>query len=121
MGSPSIALGAALEFTQEELGGPCTENESFPVCQTTSTSLVNGNGDRVGLIIINLGANTVNVSVSSSVTANTGITLPPAGGSISMTVRDDFTLPSRNWWGIATGGTSQVYVLEIARYRKVLP
>lgn len=110
------SIGAALQFTQEELGGPCTENESYPVCQTTSTVIAQGNGDRVGLIVMNLGSNPINLSLQGIPSATGGILLAGNGGVLGMTVRDDFTLPARQWNAIATGGTSQMYVLEIIRY-----
>lgn len=110
------STSAALQFTEQELGGPCVEYETYPTCQTSPMSLVHGSGDRVGLIIINLGLNPVNIGLFASITATNGILLAPQGGLVSMTVRDDFTLPSREWWGIATGGTSQLYILEVVRF-----
>jgi hypothetical protein len=107
---------AALLFTEQELGGPCLENESNPTIDTTATTVINGSGDRVGLVMINLGSNNVYVAISSNVSPTNGILLAANGGLLTMTVRDDFTLPSRNWWGIAQGGTSSLYVLEIVRF-----
>jgi hypothetical protein len=112
-------FGAALQFTVGELGGPTVETESYPVAQLTATDLVIGNGDRCGLFAINLGANPVYISVLPTVSATSGILLSANGGLVSLNVRDDFTMPSRNWKMIATGGTSQMYVLELARFAYV--
>lgn len=113
---PASARGpAARTFTEQQLGGPCDEYDSNPVCQVTATVLAQGNGDRVGLIIMNLGANTVYVSLNPNPSATNGIMLPPNGGVIGMSVRDDFTLPSRQWNGIALVGVSQMYILEVVR------
>lgn len=104
--------GAARFGTEVLLGGPCRETESNPTIQTTPTVVVKGNPDRVGLIIINLGANDVFIALNNTVSTTNGIKLPNSGGNVTMTLRDDFTLPSREWDGIASGGTSAVYVLE---------
>lgn len=111
-----IRKGAALEFTEIDLGGPVVEQESFPVCQLTVTDIAPGNGDRVGLVIMNLGANPVYISLSPSVGPAAGLLLSANGGLTTMAVRDDFTLPSRAWKMISTGGTSQMYILELIRF-----
>lgn len=110
------STSAALLFTEQELGGPCVENESYPVISNSASVIAQGNGDRVGLLIMNLSVNNINVSTQGNVTANSGILLPAAGGYLSINVRDDFTLPSREWSGIGTGLSCQLYVLEIIRF-----
>lgn len=113
---PNLAPSAALLFTQEELGGPCVENESYPVASGNVSSVIMGNGDRVGMVIINLGSNPVYISLNSTVSTTQGILLAANGGLITMTVRDDFTLCSRQFWAVTSANTSQLYVLEIARF-----
>lgn len=107
--------GAARAFTEAALGGPCNEFEDSVTVQTTATSIVNNSPDRVGLVIINLGANDIYIGLTPAVSTTNGIKLPANGGSVSMNVRDDFILPSRQWWGIANGGTSATYELEETR------
>ena len=114
--TPKYSTSAALLFTEQELGGPCVENESNPVCGISATSLINGSGDRVGLVIVNLGSNPVYVAMNAGVSSTNGILLAANGGLITMNVRDDFTIPSRQWWGLATGGTSQLYILALERF-----
>lgn len=111
-----IVKGAALQFTEDELGGPCVEQETFVNVSGVVSNLINGNGDRVGLIFINAGLNDVQIGFATSSGGILGIRLAAQGGSASMTVRDDFTLPTRNWQVTTTGGTSIVYVLEIIRF-----
>ena len=110
-----VAIGAARQYTQDQLGGPCVENESAPTSTATVSVAVDGNGDRVGLLIVNLGSNVVYIGLSSAVSATNGIELAGSGGLASFDVRDDFTLPSRRWWCISPTGSSQLYVLEINR------
>jgi len=111
-----VGIGAALQFTEDQLGGPCVENESAPTALTTGPISINGAGDRVALLVMNLGSNNVYMALSSAVSSTTGILLAPNGGLVAFAVRDDFTLPSRAWWLIATVGSSQLYVLELMRY-----
>lgn len=113
----TYSTSAALLFTEQELGGPCTEQESYPIAlSTSSTVIAQGNGDRVGLVIINLGPRDCYVGLQGTVSSTTGIYVPTGGGSISLTVRDDFTLPARQWSAIGVSGSTQLYVLEIIRY-----
>lgn len=115
---PVYSTSAALLFTEQELGGPCTEVESYPSCTTgNQTVLCQGNGDRVGLIIINMSSATAFVGLYPIPDGAHGIPLVGGGGSITLNVRDDFTLPSRQWNGSTSGGTAQLYVLEIIRYK----
>lgn len=113
--TPTIAVGAARQYSAVLLGGPIHEQDSNPTCNTTATVLIDGDGDRVGLVIVNQGANNVFISIDSNVGTTNGILLGSSGGSVSMDVTRDFTLPARRWWGIASGGTSKCYVLEILR------
>ena len=111
----NIAKGAARAFTEAQLGGPIVETDSNPTAQTAATILIQSNGDRVGLVVINLGVNDVYLALNSGVSNTNGIKLNKQGGNVAMNVRDDFTLPSRAWYAIGDGGTSQVYVLELLR------
>jgi hypothetical protein len=106
---------AARAFTEAQLGGPCNDFESSPVIPTTVGVLAIGNGDRVGLVIMNLSANTLYIGLSPTVSTTNGILLSPNGGVFGVSVRDDFTLPSRQWYGISVGGSAQCYVLEVVR------
>lgn len=113
--SPKPYFGAARAFTEVALGGPCNEIESNPTAQTAAGVLLQGNPDRVGLVMVNLGTNDVFVSLNSGVSTSNGIRIAASGGNITMDVRDDFTIPSRTWYAIANGGTSAMYILEEVR------
>lgn len=66
---------------------------------------------RVGFIICNLSANGVYIAPTNQVAATRGIFVPPNGGSVSVVWDRDFELCAIEWWGIAGGANSQVYVL----------
>jgi len=108
-------VGAARAYTDAVLGGPTYDIDSNPTAQTTAGELIKGSPDRVGLIIVNQGGNDVYVAISSGVSTTNGIKLTANGGSVTMDVKTDYTLPSRAWFAIANGGTSACYVIEIVR------
>lgn len=112
----SVATGAALQYTQNVLGGPVVENDSNPTIGATVGTVIEGNGDRVGLVIINVGGNDLFIALDSGVSATNGIRLGANGGSVSMDVVNDFTMASRKWYGVAPTGNTNVFVLELARY-----
>lgn len=108
-------FGAARRYTEQVLGGPIVELESNPTQGVAAASLLLGNADRVGLLFVNLGANDVFIAVSAAVATTFGIRLTANGGNASFIVTEDFTLPTRQWFGIASGGSSDVYILEVVR------
>ena len=115
-------FGAALTWTQQEYGYLCHEVESFPNLPfpaAVSQQIVTQNGDRLGLVIVNVSINPVFIGLSNAVASNNGILLSPSGGSISTNVRQDETLPSRAWFGIATTAPVSLYVLEIIGWKKL--
>ena len=111
----NVAQGAARAYTEIELGGPCNEVESNPTVSTTVSQIVGGNGDRVGLLIINMGSNQIEMGLTPSVSTTNAIPLPGGGGFFQVNVNDDFTLPTRAFFAIADAGTTTLYVLEIVR------
>lgn len=115
--SPKISTGAAKEYVEKLLGGPVNEVEATPTVTSAASVIAKGNGDRVGLIFVNLGTGTLQVAPNSGVGAGLGIPLAPSGGTISMVLIEDFTLMSREWYAIKTAGAdSVVYVLEYVRF-----
>ena len=110
-----VAQGAARAYTEIELGGPCTEIESNPTVSTTVSQIVGGNGDRVGLLIINMGANQIEMGLTPSVSTTNAIPIPGGGGFFQVNVADDFTLPTRAWYAITDAATTTLYILEIVR------
>jgi hypothetical protein len=109
---PTRTTGAARFYVEQQLGSPTREKESNPNIQITATTVVQSNPDRIGLIMVNMGVNDVFIGLTNSVSATNGIRIVANGGNVTMTVRDDFTLPAREWDGLASGGTSLMYVLE---------
>ena len=69
--------------------------------------------DRVGFVMVNLSANIIYISPLDTVAATAAIRLDPNGGAVSLVWDEDFELVSHEWYGIATGAASAVFVSEI--------
>lgn len=113
---PSTLYGAAAEFLRERYKGELTEDETSVSVGTAVSTIIGGNADRLGLLILNLSNNTVFVSIDNSVSATNGIRLGANGGSVALNVTDDGMIQTRTWYGLATGAGSSVYVLDLTRF-----
>jgi hypothetical protein len=76
------------------------------------TQVLASNPKRVGLLILNLSANTIYIAPDENVSAARGILLAANGGSVSMKWDHDFEVVSLPWYGSATANNSDVFVLE---------
>lgn len=116
MSRRDVFIGAALQYWRDQFGGVAVENENTVAVNTSVVSAINGNGDRLGLLIMNLGSANVFVAISSAVSGSFGTLLGANGGFISMNVKDDFTLQTRQWFAVCpSGGPSTIYTLELTR------
>ena len=113
---PSTLYGAAAEFLRERYKGELTEDETSVTVGTGVSTIIGGNPDRLGLLILTLSSNTLYVSIDNSVSATNGIRLGANGGSVALNVTDDGMIQTRTWYGLATGAGSSVYVLDLTRF-----
>jgi len=113
-----VSVGAALTWAQSQLGGVLYQKELNPTVTTTPAQLLENNGDRVALVIVNLGTVDVFISFNSGVSSTNGIKLVANGGFVTFTLRDDFTIQSFQFWAIAASATSSVYTFELIRAGK---
>jgi hypothetical protein len=67
---------------------------------------------RVSLTIINLSANTIYVRPVNPATIAAGILLSANGGSLTVSMDEDFMLPTYEWHAIATAALSAIFVTE---------
>lgn len=118
--SKQLPFGAALQFAIATLGGPLFEQEKSLTVSNISpgTVVVDNNGDRVGLIFVNMGATDCLLTLGTDTTGTLGIRIVASGGIAALNVRDDFTLCARRWIGTAVSAPATVYVLEFIRYNK---
>lgn len=111
------STSAALRFTEMELGGPCTETTTNVVIGASQDNIIaQQNPDRVGLIIMNISSADCYVNLVYSAAVGSGIYLNGFGGLVTMNVRDDFTLPSREWHANCAAPTI-LLVMEIVRFK----
>lgn len=111
-----MLTGAANAYIAKEFGGSFVESDGDISVGVGATKIVDNDPDAVALVIINLSANTVYVRPANDPSATAGIQLNASGGSMSVNVRDDLTLPTRAWWGLATGAGSDVYFVRVRRF-----
>lgn len=115
MDTRKVSKGAAMTYTEAALGGPVNEQESTNFAGLPTLMVIGANPDRVGLVLVNAGATDCTVSTSPT-SAFGGIALAARGGSMTLTLKDDFTLCSRAWFGLTAGGNTAIYVLEYIRF-----
>jgi len=111
-----ISVGAAQSYIEGEFGGPTEELEAEVSAGTTATSVVGNDPESLALTLINLGSNTAWVLFEDTVSTTRGLLLNANGGYVSLTVRDDQTLPTRQWWAITSTGTTTILSIRTRRY-----
>jgi hypothetical protein len=105
--------GAALRWLEEEFGGSISESESDPAVTAAAAVITSNDPDAVALIFMNLGVQDVFLGLSKNVSATAGLKLTAGGGSSGVSVRDDGTLPTREWYAVSPGGATQLHVIRI--------
>ena len=112
----SVAVGAAQSFIEGEFGGPTEEIDAETSVGTTPTKLVDNDPEALALTIINLGQNTAWVMFDNQPSSTRGIQLDAGGGVVSLVIRDDQTLPTREWYAITATGTTDLFTIRTRRY-----
>ncbi len=104
----------ARDLIEKEYGVHTTETEDplIAAAGAVAARLLSNNPRRIGFVLINLSVNPIYLSLTAAVAATRGIYLAPNGGFVTMNLRDDFTLPTREWWVIAPAGASNLYCLS---------
>ena len=108
--------GAAAQYIAKEYGGAFEEDDGDVSVGTSPTKIVDSDPDSLALVIINLSANTVYLRPANNPSSSDGIQINASGGSMSINVRNDLTLPTREWWGVASAAGSDVYYIRVRRF-----
>ena len=108
--------GAAAEYLSAQFGGSFDSPDTYPLIGTTPEKILTFSGDRVGLLVMNLSANEIHLGPTPEVSASQGMLLGPSGGSVSMSIVEDFMLPTLEWWAVAAGANSVLMVLPMKRF-----
>jgi len=75
--------------------------------------VLNANPDRLALIIVNMSANDIYLAFDTQVTTTRGVFLAKGGGSMSLTVEEDFELVGYAIYGASAAYPSAIFAVEI--------
>jgi hypothetical protein len=117
MVTPAIFEAPSVNSVYQLIEARLGVNVAFKLTGTTSVGtadvqLVENNPGRTNLTIVNLSSNTVYLSPMSAASSSSGILLTASGGSLAMNYNDDLVLPTLEWHAIASGSSSNVFVIE---------
>ena len=120
MVTPSIFEAPSVNSVYQLIEARLGVNVAFKLTGTTSVGtadvqLVENNPGRTNLTIVNLSSNTVYLSPMSAASSSSGILLTASGGSLAMNYNDDLVLPTLEWHAIASGSSSNVFVIEASK------
>ena len=117
MVTPAIFEAPSVNSVYQLIEARLGVNVAFKLTGTTSVGtadvqLVENNPGRTNLTIVNLSSNTVYLSPMSAASSSSGILLTASGGSLAMNYNDALVLPTLEWHAIASGSSSNVFVIE---------
>jgi len=117
MVTPAIFEAPSVNSVYQLIEARLGVNVAFKLTGTTSVGtadvqLVENNPGRTNLTIVNLSSNTVYLAPMSVASSSSGILLTASGGSLAMNYNDDLVLPTLEWHAIASGSSSNVFVIE---------
>ena len=105
-------MGRCSEYVARQYGFPTDTAARVVVLNAAvPVQVLNNNPNRVGFLIMNLGAAIGYVAPTSGAGALFGVLLAANGGVTGSNAKDDGTYPSMEMWGIGAGATT-LYVLE---------
>jgi hypothetical protein len=102
-------------FAIARFGGPTTSRTSTVSVATTVTRIAGNNPRRVSITVYNRGVNNVDVDYVATVASGGGIPLTGASGVLQSTIEDDGEAVINEMYGIATTGSSSVFIVEVIR------
>lgn len=87
-------------------------NKRVSTVGVTAVSIMSNNPNRLSFLIINNSANNLYISPLNDVASTKGIYIAPSGGSVVLQWDRDFELVGQEWFAIASGALSNVFILE---------
>ena len=118
MPSAKVFFGAAAEYYRRLIGGDVEPIKDTKAVGTTPSVLVAADPERVQLTIVNLSSNSIYIMPNDAPTTSSGIFLSANGGSVSMNVHEDGTLPAQEWRAVATAANSSVQIIGLRRFNQ---
>ena len=80
---------------------------------TAVTKVLSYNPMRLGCLIINLSGNLINIAPDNLVSSTRGILLGSNGGTYTLLFNEDFELTASEWYAVATGAASSIFIIEV--------
>lgn len=117
---PAEFRGAAAEFVARKYGGDVEDLEAVETVGVAASQVLRNDPERVFALLVNLSVNTIFIGYGEDVSSSRGILLASNGGSYQVDVEEDFTLPIRSHFAVATGAGSTLFVLSVRRFSKTL-
>ena len=109
--------GAADEFAFEKFKGAVTLRRSTPQIGLIPTQIIPNNPDRVSFVISNVSGIDIRIGWDQQITTGLGILVPASGGWIQGEVDRDGGVIGWAVFGVSTVAATQLYVIEIIRYK----
>lgn len=111
----TTGIGAAAQFVAAQFGGNFRVRQSVRAVGVASVTVAPNDGDRVALVIINVGATQITLSFAPSAALGQGIILLDNGSVYSVNVRDDAILPAWAHQAISNLVGGSLLVLEVTK------
>jgi len=112
----AVSVGAAQSYIEGVYGGPTEEVDYEYTLTTSATRVLSLDPERLAISLFNLGSNDVYLMFDELVSSSRGILVFPGGGFWGVNVRDDQTLPTREWYALTTTGASDVLMITTRRF-----
>ena len=117
MVTPSVFEAPSVQSVYQLIEARLGINVAFKLTGTVSVGtsdvqLVENNPGRTNLTVVNLSSNSIYLSPQSAATTSSGILLTASGGSLAMNYNDDLILPTLEWHALASGSSSNVFIIE---------
>lgn len=109
---------APVLFLRDQFGGDFEESDGELAVGVNPVQIVANDPEACSLTIINTGSDYMYVAPNNTPSVTAGIVLTP-GGSLSLQVQYDMTLPTREWWAVAASAGQSLYYVRLRRYISV--
>lgn len=111
----AIVYGVVGEELSRRFGGVVRDEAGTVSIGITVGAIVGRDPERVFLLIVNLSPNDLFIAPLIDPSSTRGIRLDPNGGSMTVNIDQDASLPALEWNGIATVAGSNVFFLTVRR------
>lgn len=111
-------MGAVSDLVAERLGGAIDVRQSRQVIQTTAEQVLTNDPERLFWIVVNTGSIRAFVGFDRNIDTQNGLIIGPDGGSLSVTIEDDFVMPVFPLFALIPPGgpvSTNLVIVEVRR------